>query len=671
MQYLNNEKMRSINFRSWIYPGIFLVVAAVSYGIYVPWFGIYGDDWTHLWTYHLFGPAGFIPFVSADRPFSAWLYLLITPIFGEVVWPYHLLLVILRWVCACLLFWILKKVWPDKTREVTWVALLFTVFPMFQQQAQPWAFLLHFSVLSLLLFSLGAMISALGSSGWKYWLLNVMAVATSPSMFSLEYFVGMEFLRPVLLFIALRDRSLKLSKRITRVFMYWIPYLIVLALFVIWRVFIFKFRHYQPQLADNIQAAPVDTLSQLVWRVFTDAKLMLIDGWRQIFTRLVGTDGSYFGLVAGVIIVLSALFIILNRKSKTGAIPVQIWKEWPVQAILLGLFSFLVSGLPIWVVNLPLELAFPWDRASLPFMVGVSLVIVGVILLVVQYRFQVFVLSCIIGLAVGFHYQNALVYRQEFENQRNYFWQMVWRIPGLKPGTIILSSAIPLYRVNDNNLTPILNWTYAPENRSNIAFYKFFDLDVRLGSTIPELKPGIEISHNYREINFTGNTDNSLVIYYNLNGCLRVIGPEDVSIPGIPDKISKAAKLSKLDQIVVDAEPKATPPAAIGSEPAHEWCYYFEKADLARQQKDWIKIVELGNQVTTLGLNASNGSELIPFIEGYVYTGDWVQAEKFTTQALSDSNFQESICRIWQTINNNLPSNPVSKKILGSEPCTQ
>ncbi len=100
------------------------------------------------------GAGSFVEFVAVDRPFSAWIYVLTTPIFGENAWPYHLLLLGLRWMSAFLLWKILRIIWPQNGRQTGWVALLFAIYPGFQQQPIAVQFILHFATLDLTLFSI-------------------------------------------------------------------------------------------------------------------------------------------------------------------------------------------------------------------------------------------------------------------------------------------------------------------------------------------------------------------------------------------------------------------------------------------------------------------------------------------------------------------------------------
>jgi hypothetical protein len=72
----------------------------------------------------------------------------------------------------------------------------------------------------------------------------------------------------------------------------------------------------------------------------------------------------------------------------------------------------------------------------------------------------------------------------------------------------------------------------------------------------------------------------------------------------------------------------APQPAAriFGSEPAHDWCYYYQKASLARQTGDWAEIGRLYDQALTLKLEAGDKSELFPFYEALVNLGRYSDA---------------------------------------------
>jgi hypothetical protein len=88
-----------------------------------------------------------------------------------------------------------------------------------------------------------------------------------------------------------------------------------------------------------------------------------------------------------------------------------------------------------------------------------------------------------------------------------------------------------------------------------------------------------------------------------------------------------------------------------GKEPAHEWCYYYTKAELARQVGDWETVVELGNQARAQGFVPGDALEWLPFIEGYVVTGEYQSARDLSILAYQDdSRPRKGLCYTWKRI---------------------
>jgi hypothetical protein len=89
-------------------------------------------------------------------------------------------------------------------------------------------------------------------------------------------------------------------------------------------------------------------------------------------------------------------------------------------------------------------------------------------------------------------------------------------------------------------------------------------------------------------------------------------------------------------------EPPHTPPEIVfGPEPEHGWCYYYQKADLARQRGDWAEVIRLGDQASAQGLAPGDRIEWMPFLQAYAQVGDIdrltelapiVKADPYTTR---------------------------------------
>jgi hypothetical protein len=81
------------------------------------------------------------------------------------------------------------------------------------------------------------------------------------------------------------------------------------------------------------------------------------------------------------------------------------------------------------------------------------------------------------------------------------------------------------------------------------------------------------------------------------------------------------------------------------------WCYYFEQADLARQQGDWTHIAKLGEVAFSLDDAPNHAAERTPFIEGYAQVGDWERAAELTAETLRINPLtQPMLCTLWQHI---------------------
>ena len=63
-------------------------------------------------------------------------------------------------------------------------------------------------------------------------------------------------------------------------------------------------------------------------------------------------------------------------------------KNWGRQVTLIGIFTLLVAGWPFWITELPVDLAFPYDRFTLAFMLGACLLVVGLLEWLVKQTFK-------------------------------------------------------------------------------------------------------------------------------------------------------------------------------------------------------------------------------------------------------------------------------------------
>ncbi|RME90797.1 MAG: hypothetical protein D6770_01695, partial [Anaerolineae bacterium] len=263
-------------------------------------------------------------------------------------------------------------------------------------------------------------------------------------------------------------------------------------------------------------------------------------------------------------------------------------------------------------------------------------------------------LLLLVGLATGRQFLWANDFRRDWKVQKNLFWQMTWRAPGLEPHTVVLLNEGGVHFYSDNSLSAALNWVYAPDLRDegDIPYVLFYPTE-RLGGSLPGLEAGLPVRYDFLAGTFTGSTSQVVTFYYQPPKCLRLLDPEiDAENRLIPEAtlMRDAARLSSSTWIL--AEETARMPEVYAPEPEPTWCYYFEKAELARQEENWARVVALGKKAFALGDYPNDPVERFVFIEGYAHEGDWERARQLSLEAyrISPSYVSPLLCRLWTRI---------------------
>ena len=101
----------------------------------------------------------------------------------------------------------------------------------------------------------------------------------------------------------------------------------------------------------------------------------------------------------------------------------------------------------------------------------------------------------------------------------------------------------------------------------------------------------------------------------------------------------------------VRGQGSATPPELFGPEPSRKWCYYFESADLARQQGDWAAVARIGDEVFAIPYYPDDLSEYLPFVEAYGRMGREEDALLLTRNVADQMPIlKPALCAVWRRI---------------------
>jgi hypothetical protein len=627
-------------------PLLFAVITIISYGLLLPFTGFYWDDWPFAWIAKFLGPAEFNPAFAPFRPFLGPIFYFTTSLVPPVPLYWQIFALIIRFIIGLAAFWAFKQIFPKQQRIAFIATLLILVFPGYSQH---WVALTHINQelipFIFYLLSFGFTFKALREGKAVYTVIALLLQLCG--IFPTEYFFGLEGLRFLFLFFFFDGN---LIERFIKTLKIWWPYLLIWILNAAWLFYYYKFGPYNSYEVNATQSFTILMFLKEALDALWKAGFYI---WGQVLVLTFSTLPAPASLLS---LGLSALSLTLLMPYLLRSAPVDETPEkaLPISLIVIGIIGILLGRLPSLAASLPLTLQSSFDRFMVSMMIGGSLFVIGwVELLVRNSRAKMIVFSILISLGIGQQFFNANIFRRDWEDQRNIYWQMTWRIPAMQPNTVLLTDQMPIDYETDLSFTAPINWMYAPDyTRSDLPYMLLYTEKRIGGGTLPSLEPNVQIFYPYRTVNFESTTSNAIIIYMPRNGCLRVLDPargDKQTYAKLDAVLTKAIPLSDPSRIITETDSPAIP--MFFSEPEHGWCYYFTKAELAQQQGDYEEVVFLGNEAISSGFKPQDQNEWLVFIDGYARVGDLKTAGELSTTALvEDERIRRGVCTVWKQI---------------------
>jgi hypothetical protein len=435
----------------------------------------------------------------------------------------------------------------------------------------------------------------------------------------------------------------------------WWPYLLVWLGNAAWLAYFYTVGSYDSYNVE-IASAPM-TLFQLPLIMLDALWKAGIYVWGQIIFLIANTITAPSSLIAVGLIVITFILAVVYL-TKLDIVSVRS-KVFALSALFIGTVGILLGRMPSFAAGLPLTLQSSNDRFMISMMLGGSLFIAGFIeLLIKNPRIKTWCFALLIALGVGQQFFNANIFRRDWMKQQEIYSQLAWRIPALKPNTLLLTDQLPLDYETDISLTAPLNWLYAPEyTRSNLPYAMMFS-EIRLGGTsLPALEQNIMIDVGIRTVWFHGSTSQTVVFYMPENGCLQVLDAaqgDQYTYGNESPYLVDAIPLSRPENIIASKE---TPQLEFLPELEHTWCYYYLKAELAHQQKDWATVVYLIDEALKLGYAPENSFEWLSYIEAQAMLGNSDIAKKITDDLLArEKGTRKGLCQVWKRVQAQVPA---------------
>lgn len=652
---MNIDQLKRVSEKPWFYPLSLLIIGFATYEYALTSLGYYWADWEIVMFFKL-NPALQFDFYAHDRPFP-WTYQLIYSLVGSAPIGWHIATLLIRWAGTLLFVQAMILVWPRYKNHFLWLGALLLVYPGFLQQPQSATKARHIMTMLLFALSLYLMALAVQRPGWARFLFPLSWLVTFVHLFTTEYFSAVEAVRPILLWVLMGGGFKPDTRLLRRVAMTSIPYILIL-LFFFWCRFVYFPVVFETtsrigdinETVGEFQTSFTGSVFDLFNRVLIDLFYSTVLVWTNAILNFVGFSFQSrvawlgFGL-GGVLAAAFAWFHTTHEQETRETSSV-------LSIFMVGLLVFLLGALPAWAIGKEVTTGGWNDRFALAPMFGAGLMLIALVIWLVRPTAQQWVFAFLLMFSIAAQVWNVNVYRRDWETQLNYYWQLYWRAPALQTGTAIFSLEQPSPSVTHySDAGYAINVLYHYQTEDGTLPYWYFSRRFHF-----EYRPEMPIKYELRTLKFLGNTSNAVGVFNPTSACLRILDSVYLYDPLYTAGQEILIPVSNLSRIIPDPAADPPDPDIFGPEPERTWCYFFQKADLARQQQDWDTIIDLHQQTQTQGFTPNHGAEYIPFIEAYAQTGDWQTAYELTVEARkTTAGIKKMLCTNWARLSG-LPS---------------
>ena len=645
------------------YALILLLVMFAAYNLMIMNIGFYYDDWEgvflqkqnysflQVWNYFLI-----------DRPFSTLVHFVLNPLLGTRPASWRIAGMLVNWAAVLFIVKSLLRIWPKRIMEIGWIGLILAVYPGITRQFVIRTSMVHY--ISMLLFSISIwmMIKAVQEQKHRSVFLAKSLVLSLLQMLIIEYFAGLELIRGLILFYLFKKEGKTTSKALKDTFIYWFPYLIVFAIFIIFRISILPgiqqagmVSKNTPQIITALLTSPIQSIINLAEVIIQDVDYAVLYVWSQIIVpeqlnlQAMATLASW---VVGALMALVAGIIVTIWQQKSGEEESE--EPYPFFIFLLCIFALMLGGLPIWAVGRQAIKGLWASRFLFGLVIGaVPLVVLSLSWAFSKQRRKMYsiILSLLLMSSIAFQFRTGKTFALTWHYTQDYFWQLKWRAPSLVPGTFILSPYTPYQFSADYEIAFTTNVFYDAGNQSeNVSYWWFDGPDDLLDFSRKAYPDQMVIDRKFRNISFQSDMQHALaVIYKPSRGCLQVLDSAYLNEPLLLPEEQQLFPALNNGLILNDVT--SVPEDIFGPEPNRTWCYYFQSAELARSNEDWPKVIKQWENASQEGFKAAFGPEYLPFIEANARLNQWNNAMELTEMAMMTTEKMEPfLCTNWERI---------------------
>jgi hypothetical protein len=467
-----------------------------------------------------------------------------------------------------------------------------------------------------------------------------------------EYFLGLEALRFLGLFLlATRMQNFAWPSVAKRFIRQSLAFLSIPAVFLFWRVFVFQNERRATDVAaqlGRVIISPTSTGAAWFVSLWRDLINVVVLGW---FVPLYNTAFQArlrylsLGIVVALLAVLLMILLFGRNIEKDGLIERDNWRK---EAFWGGLLAAVAGLLPIILANRHVDFT-EFSRYTLPGAAGGMIALVSLIYTCPEKTLRIGVISSLVFSGTLVHYVNAASAAHETEAVNEFWWQVSWRAPqiakrttlivkyaevGIPEDYVIWGPANLIYYRDRHSERPVNTDLYAAVlNNDTIS-----NVLARFGNK-SELGRGTVSFRDYKKI--------LIITQSSPTSCVHIIDGRfpEFSLADDPG-IMLIGPHSNIGNVLLDETFHAPPTVIFGLEPEHhQWCFYYQKASLARQQENWNAIAQLQKEVTRLNLHPDDQIEWMPFLQAAAMLGDEKQIKQISTRMNTERFYKYQACQ--------------------------
>lgn len=635
---------------------LIFVIAAIAYLPLVKQLGYLVDDWYLMYDMQVKDPSFFHEIFSIDRPGRALLMIPLFSLFGFEPLPYQLSAFLFRVLGGVCLFWTMQMLWENRAYFALTVGLLFTIYPGFLSQPNAIDYQSHILGLFLAMLSVTLTIrSVIEDDRTKRFLYISGAILAGWGYLSqMEYFIGIEVFRFTSIALLMwRGDGVNFYWKVKKTIAISFPFLLIVAGFLSWRLFFFESERAATDIGAQLSQFLSSPMTGLWWLnyLMQDVFTVTLGVWSlplnmmTFSLRLKDMMAAIAWASLAVAVIIFGIRWVGVEESETGS---DIGEDTKRETVWLGLLSIAGGLIPVILVNRHIILP-DYSRYSLIASIGAVMLLTLVFENISWRNMQFVLIGLFVFIAVMTHHGNTNRFVNETAATREFWWQVAWRAPQIKEGTTLVVSYPDSPLSEDYFAWGPANFIYYPEKQAGDLVEIKLPAAILTGDAISKITTigGIETPTrrgNYLERNYGSIL---LIIQTDPNGCVRFINGDAPELSRWDaERLVLVAPYSQLDAVITEGDVPQPSATIFGSEPEYGWCYYYQKADLARQRGDWDDVLIQLDTALKSGHYPNDKLEWMPFIQAYA-VNDNIEMVRQLTSLINDDKVQRvRVCQV-------------------------